>query len=307
MDAWSGWSQSQLSHTEYGYDPAHFTGEDTEAQGRRAPGVARAQGSLVPFREGAPPSEWARDKCRVNCSLPHPRPDTPAQRLARCTGSTRPKATQLVCDRAGPSPGWNPKALPRETSGLARPQSLSRTPTSPPRQSPSPWLGRGCTASSCCTQGHRRCRHLLHDGPTDLGRFALGRRARDRVAYVWASALHPGGPRTLGIRPLLTTSSSVASLATVPPGWLPSCPWGPSASPSSSQHVGEGAVPGPLPSLPVCSSQPPTSALVRVSASFLPCHPASRPGGTDTWMLGQAGPSPRSHILSDRRSIPSPL
>ena len=39
--------------------------------------------------------------------------------------------------------------------------------------------------------------HWLHDGPTDLGRSALGREATDRVAFVWAGPawLRPARPR----------------------------------------------------------------------------------------------------------------
>lgn len=62
-------------------------------------------------------------------------------------------------------------------------------------------------------------------------------------------ALHPGGPHTLRIRPLLTTVSA-ASLAAAPPDWMPSQPQALLPSPLTLSRSGRAQFLAPLPPLP---------------------------------------------------------
>lgn len=193
-------------------------------------------------------------------------------------GSPRPKATQLGCSRSGlahealdtPGPRLGPGDTAREMADVRGGPALPALHThhaiiralSPDRgfwmNRLQLWESRARALPSPVPHPHQ-----LHNGPADLGSSALEREARDRAAFVWAGLLGPGGPHTLGIHPPCPPSSSVASLAAGPPGWLSSCPLGPSALLSPSM---EGRVPYLVPHH-VC---PPTIGLVVSSQSRTP-------------------------------------
>lgn len=101
----------------------------------------------------------------MNCSLPAPQPGSLAQ-LAQCTGSPRPKATQLVCGRAGlarealDNPIRRPCGGSWQTSGLAWPIIPFCTPASPFAELTALSLAPRPTTSSCWIQGHGCWPHL---------------------------------------------------------------------------------------------------------------------------------------------------
>lgn len=193
----------------------------------------------------------------MNCSLPAPQPGSLAQ-LAQCTGSPRPKATQLVCGRAGlarealDNPIRRPCGGSWQTSGLAWPIIPFCTPASPFAE---------LTALSLAPTHNLQlldsrawvlappvlCPHLLCEGTADLGQSALGMGAR--VAFVWAG---PAWAQALYAQVSSTSQGFAPSPLPAPlwPPWQqpllagsPPGPQGPAFA-SSSQQGGEGAVPG---------------------------------------------------------------
>lgn len=176
----------------------------------------------------------------MNCSLPAPQPGSLAQ-LAQCTGSPRPKATQLVCGRAGlarealDNPIRRPCGGSWQTSGLAWPIIPFCTPASPFAELTALSLAPRPTTSSCWIQGHGCWPHLSFV----LTCSVKALQTWDSLPLGWEPEWPSSGQALPGLRPsmprclqhpkdlpLPTTSSSVASLAAAPPGWLSSWPPG---------------------------------------------------------------------------------
>ena len=131
---------------------------------------------------------------------------------------------------------------------------------------------------------------------SDICRFCLGR------PCLSTGALHPGwgGPHTLRVRPLLTTSISAASLAAAPPGWMPSWPRALLPSPVTLSRLGRAQFLAPLPPTPVWVTTSPYQSWVAPPSGCLNHHHCV--GGSPTQhgncqappalLCGESAPSP---------------
>lgn len=141
-----------------------FPGEDNEAQYRGAPGCCRSTQQPGALQRRLPSLLVGMRGVLLELQPPCPQPLP----LAQCKGSPRPKATQLVCDRAGlahaardnPIPSLGPEG-PAEGAGRHQGSpGPSCIPASPLAELPALSLAARCMAPSYWTQGHGCCPHL---------------------------------------------------------------------------------------------------------------------------------------------------
>ena len=149
-------------------------------------------------------------------------------------------------------------------SGLTPPQASSppRSPSAEPQPSAGswtrglrqldsrtwalePWALHTCPSAPPAPRWpNRPGRVRPWEGSRGQGNLCLGR------PCLGTGTLHPGAPHTLGVRPLLTTSVSAASLAAAPPGWMPSRPWALLPSLVTPSRWGRAQFLAPLPPRP---------------------------------------------------------